>query len=157
IDADLLLIASDVDGLFTASPRHDAKARPVESVEAITPAVLAMAGDSSGALGTGGMRTKLEAAQKAASARIATVLFNGTDGASVALLARGRFRGTHFGAPQTRLAARKYWLRHAPGSGATIRVDSGAAQALRSGKSLLPGGIVGVDGDFARGDIVDIS
>lgn len=155
IDADLLLIASDVDGLYSAHPRRDPHALPVESVDAITPAVLAMAGDA-GALGTGGMRTKLEAAQKAASAGIATVLFNGSDAEAIALLARGRFRGTHFAAPQTRLAARKYWLRHAPGSGATIRIDDGAAAALRGGKSLLPGGIVGVDGEFARGDIVDI-
>ena len=85
------------------------------------------------------------------------MLFNGSDVDGVALLARGSFRGTHFAAPQTRLAARKYWLRHAPGAGGTIRVDAGAAQALRGGKSLLPGGIVGVDGEFARGDIVDIA
>ena len=156
IDADLLLIASDVDGLYSAHPR-DASARPVETVDAITPAVLAMAGDAGSAVGTGGMHTKLEAAQKAASAGITTVLFNGNDAEGVALLAHGRFRGTRFATPQTRLAARKYWLRHAPGSGATIRVDAGAAQALRGGKSLLPGGIVGVDGEFARGDIVEIA
>jgi len=157
IDADLLLIASDVDGLFSAHPLHDAGAAPVESVALITPAVLAMAGEAGSAHGTGGMRTKLEAAQKAASAGIATVLFDGSDTHAVALLAAGSYRGTHFAAPLTRLAARKYWLRHAPGAAATIRVDSGAAQALRGGKSLLPGGIVGVDGEFARGDIVDIA
>ena len=156
VDADLLLIASDVDGLYSAHPQRDPDAAPVETVAAITPAVLAMAGDAGSAIGTGGMRTKIEAAQKAASAGIATVLFNGNDGEAAALLAQGRFRGTHFRAPQTRLAARKYWLRHAPGSGATIRVDAGAATALRGGKSLLPGGIVGVDGEFARGDIVEI-
>jgi glutamate 5-kinase len=156
IDADLLLIASDVDGLYSAHPQRDSRAVPVESVDTITPAVMAMAGTAGSVLGTGGMHTKLEAAQKAASAGIATVLFNGNDDEAVALLARDRFRGTHFAAPQTRLAARKYWLRHAPGSGATIRVDAGAAAALRGGKSLLPGGIVSVDGEFARGDIVEI-
>ena len=157
VDAALLLIASDVDGLYSAHPQRDAAAVPVETVATITPSILAMAGESIGALGTGGMRTKIEAAQKAASAGIATVLFNGGDVDGVALLARGSYRGTHFTAPQTRLAARKYWLRHAPGAGGTIRVDAGAAQALRGGKSLLPGGIVGVDGEFARGDIVDIA
>jgi glutamate 5-kinase len=157
VDADLLLIASDVDGLFSAHPLHDAAAAAVESVAVITPAVLAMAGVAGSAHGTGGMRTKLEAAQKAASAGIGTVLFNGGDADTVALLAAGSYRGTHFAAPLTRLAARKYWLRHAPGAGATIRVDAGAAHALRGGKSLLPGGIVGVDGEFARGDIVDIA
>ena len=157
IDADLLLIASDVDGLFSAHPSRDPAARPVETVDAITPEILAMAGDAGSAHGTGGMRTKLEAAQKAASAGITTVLFNGSDSTSLELLARGAFRGTQFGAPQTRLAARKYWLRHAPGSSGTIRVDGGAARALLGGKSLLPGGIVGVDGEFARGDIVEIA
>jgi glutamate 5-kinase len=157
IDADLLLIASDVDGLFSAHPTRAADARPIETVDAITPAVLSMAGDAAGVLGTGGMRTKLDAAQKAASAGITTLLFNGADPTSTELLACGRFRGTRFSAPQTRLAARKYWLRHAPGSSATIRIDAGAAVALRGGKSLLPGGIVAVDGDFARGDIVEIA
>src|SRR5579863_3895624 len=155
VDADLLLIASDVDGLYSAHPQHDVSARPVEAVAAITPAILAMAGDS-GALGTGGMLTKLEAAKKAANAGIATVLFNGSVAATVALLAQGGFRGTHFDAPTSRLAARKYWLRHAPGLGGVIRVDAGAARALIGGKSLLPGGIVGVDGEFARGDLVEI-
>jgi glutamate 5-kinase len=157
IDADLLLIASDVDGLFSAHPQRDPGAVPVEIVEAITPDVLAMADDPGSAHGTGGMRTKLQAAQKAASAGITTVLFNGADAASTLLLAQDRFRGTVFAAPQTRLAARKYWLRHAPGAAATIRVDSGAARALRGGKSLLPGGIVGVDGEFARGDLIEIA
>ena len=156
IDADLLLIASDVDGLYTADPARMAGAQPISSVDAITPEVLAMAGAAGSRHGTGGMRTKLEAAQKAASAGITTALFNGGDAESGLLLTRGSFRGTLFAAPQTRLAARKYWLRHAPGANATIRIDAGAAQALRAGKSLLPGGIVGVDGDFARGDIVDI-
>ena len=157
IDADLMLIASDVDGLFSAHPLRDPAARPIETVDAITADVLAMAGDAGSAHGTGGMRTQLEAAQKAASAGIATVLFNGSDAASLGLLARGSFRGTQFGAPQTRLAARKYWLRHAPGASGTIRIDAGAARALLGGKSLLPGGIVGVDGEFARGDIVELA
>lgn len=156
IDADLLLIASDVDGLYSAHPQREANATPIATVDAVTPAVVAMAGESGTALGTGGMRTKLEAAQKAASAGVTTVLFHGGDELVTAGLAAGTFRGTLFPAPRTRLAARKYWLRHAPGVGGSIRIDAGAAQALRSGKSLLPGGIVGVGGEFARGDIVDI-
>ncbi|MDR2012758.1 MAG: glutamate 5-kinase [Rhodanobacter sp.] len=156
VDADLLLIASDIEGLYTANPRHDPAAQPVEAVAAITPQVLAMAGEA-GALGTGGMRTKIEAAQKAASAGIATVLFDGSVAAGIAaLLTQGRFRGTHFAAPKLHLAARKYWLRHAPDSGGVIHIDAGAAQALAGGKSLLPGGIVGIQGEFARGDLVRI-
>jgi len=84
------------------------------------------------------------------------VLFNGTRAEAAAELARGVFHGTHFVAPGTRLGARKYWLRHAPGSGGVIRVDAGAARALAAGASLLPGGIVGVEGQFARGDIVEV-
>ena len=157
IDADLLLIASDVAGLYSGHPQRDPDAVPVEAVEAVTDAVLAMAGGAGSAHGTGGMRTKLEAAQKAASAGITTILFNGSDAATLALLARDAYRGTRCMAPLTRLAARKYWLRHAPGAGGTIRVDAGAISALRGGKSLLPGGIVAVDGEFARGDIVEIA
>lgn len=156
VDADLLLIASDVAGLYSAHPQHDPAARAIEAVEAITPGVFAMAGGAGSAVGTGGMRTKLEAAAKAASAGIATVLFSGIDAHAVGLLAQGRFRGTRFAAAGSRLAARKYWLAHAPGSGGRLRVDDGAARALAGGASLLPGGIVAVDGEFARGDIVDV-
>lgn len=156
VDADLLLIASDVDGLYSAHPKLHPDALPIESVAAVTPQILAMAGEAGSVRGTGGMRTKLEAAMKAANAGVATVIFNGTNAQTVALLAQGAFRGTHFAPAGTRLAARKYWLRHAPGSGGTIRVDAGAARALGAGKSLLPGGIVAVEGEFARGDIVEI-
>ena len=156
IDADLLLIASDVDGLYSAHPQREPAAQPVPFVAALTSQVLAMAGAAGSALGTGGMRTKLEAAQKAASAGIDTVLFNGADADAVAALAAGMFHGTRIAAAGTRLAARKYWLRHAPGSSAAIEVDAGAARALRDGRSLLPGGIVEVHGEFARGDLVEI-
>lgn len=156
VDADLLLIASDIDGLYTADPQRHAGAQPVEEVAAVTADILAMAGDAGSAHGTGGMHTKLQAAMKAANAGIGTILFNGADAGTVAMLAAGGFRGTRFAASGTRLAARKYWLRHAPGANGAIRIDTGAARALLAGKSLLPGGIVGVDGEFARGDIVDI-
>jgi len=156
VDADLLLIASDVDGLYSAHPKLHAQARPIESVAAVTTEILAMAGEAGSVHGTGGMRTKLEAATKAANAGIATVIFNGTNAQTVALLVQGTFRGTHFAPAVTRLAARKYWLRHAPGSGGRIRIDAGAARALGAGKSLLPGGIVAVEGEFARGDIVEV-
>ena len=156
VDAEVLLIASDIDGLYTAHPQREASAQPVPYVAAITPAILAMAGDAGSAHGTGGMHTKLQAAQKAASAGIDTLLFNGADARVVQDLASDKLCGTRFAAAGTRLAARKYWLKHAPGAAAAIRVDAGAARALTAGKSLLPGGIVGVDGEFARGDIVAV-
>jgi len=157
VDADVLLIASDVAGLYNAHPGRDPHAQPVPYVDAITPAVLALAGEPGTVLGTGGMRTKLEAAQKAARSGIETLLFDGSDAAVVDGLVHGEFRGTRIAAAGTRLAARKYWLCHAPGSGATLQVDAGAVRALNNGASLLPGGILAVEGECARGDIVEIA
>ena len=157
VDADLLLIASDIDALYSADPRRDPAAAPISHVAEITPEVLAMAGGSGSAVGTGGMRTKLQAAQKAAAAGIATALFNGRDATTVHALGEGRLRGTLFIPGQSRMQARKYWLLHAPGSMSSIRVDAGAASALAGGRaSLLPGGVAGAVGDFHRGDLVDI-
>ncbi len=157
VDADLLLIASDVDALYSADPRHHPAATPIERVEVLSPAVMAMAGGSGSAVGTGGMRTKLEAAEKAAEAGIPTVLFDGRNVATVQALAAGQLHGTLICAPHGRMQARKYWLLHAPMASGRIRVDGGAANALGRGHaSLLPGGIVAVDGEFQRGDLVEI-
>jgi len=157
VDADVLFIASDIAGLYTANPRVDPLAQPIDHVAEVTEAHLASAGDAGSAAGTGGMRTKLEAAGKAAAAGIETILFDGRDVACIGSLAEGTLTGTRLRAPKTRLAARKYWLRHAPPAG-RITVDTGAVDALRSrGASLLPGGVVAAEGDFARGDVVDIT
>ena len=157
VDADLLLIASDVDALYTADPRCDLAAQALGEVRELTPQIMAMAGGSGSAVGTGGMRTKLEAAAKAAAAGIATVLFNGRNEAAVQALGQGRLRGTLIHAGRSRMQARKYWLRHAPAAPGCIRVDAGAAKALVSGRaSLLPGGIRDASGEFNRGDMVEI-
>ncbi len=157
VDADLLLIASDVDALYTADPRLDHSATPIADVPEITPAVFAMAGGSGSRIGTGGMRTKLEAATKAAAAGIATALFCGSDATTVQALGAGTLRGTLVHAPGSRMQARKYWLRHAPAAPGRIVVDAGAARALAAGRaSLLPGGVVDVEGEFHRGDMVEI-
>ena len=157
VDADLLLIASDIDALYTADPRIDAAATPIAEVVELTPAILAMAGGSGSRAGTGGMRTKLEAATKAAAAGIATALFCGSDAETVHALGEGRLYGTLVHAPGSRMQARKYWLRHAPAAPGRIVIDDGAARALVAGRaSLLPGGIVGVEGEFHRGDMVEI-
>lgn len=156
VDADLLLIATDIDGLYTAHPQRDPDARPIAQVERVTPELLAAAGGAAGELGTGGMRTKLEAAAKAATAGIATALFCGRDEAVVNALAKDELRGTLVRAQGDRLRARKQWLRHAPASGC-LRIDEGAASALhRRGASLLPGGVTGVEGDFRRGDVIEV-
>lgn len=158
VDADALFIATDIPGLYTADPRHDPQARPVDEVAELTPQVLAMAGGSGSRAGTGGMRTKLEAAIKAGEAGIDTFLFNGRDGDTVRALAQGRLRGTRIRAAHSRIAARKYWLRHAPLEPGAVVVDAGAARALaEKGASLLPGGIVAVEGEFRRGDMVAVA
>jgi len=157
VDADALFIATDIDGFYTANPRTNAEAKPIEDVEALTPEFFAMAGDAGSSAGTGGMRTKLEAAAKAAAAGIETFLFNGTRADAVRSLAQGRFSGTRFRPSQNRVAARKYWLRNVPVEAGGVIVDTGAARAMaEKGASLLPGGVIAAEGDFRRGDMVEV-
>ncbi|HWS79294.1 MAG TPA: glutamate 5-kinase [Thermomonas sp.] len=155
VDADLLLIATDIDGLYSGHPQRDPHARPIASVAVVTPQLLQAASGGAGALGTGGMRTKLEAAAKAASAGIATALFCGRDAAVVAALGEGVLHGTLVAPHGSRLSARKQWLRHAPVSG-VLDIDDGARTALLRGASLLPGGVRRVEGDFRRGDVLEV-
>ncbi|TYT25014.1 glutamate 5-kinase [Luteimonas viscosa] len=157
VDADVLFIATDIDGLYDADPRRNPDARPVEVVPQLTQALLSAAGGTGSAAGTGGMRTKLEAAQRASAAGVATVLFNGTRADVLAGLATDRLRGTRIHALRSRVAVRKHWLQNAPAEPGAIVVDAGAANALvEKGASLLPGGVVTADGDFRRGDMVEI-
>ncbi|MEB1549790.1 glutamate 5-kinase [Xanthomonas campestris pv. campestris] len=157
VDADALFIATDIDGLYSADPRSNPLARPLDEVDELSAEVLAMAGGSGSSVGTGGMRTKLEAAAKAGAAGIETYLFNGRSAEVVRGLAQDRLCGTRIHAARTRIAARKYWLRHAPVEPGTILIDAGAALALTDkGASLLPGGVAGAEGDFRRGDMVEI-
>ncbi|MGY0798933.1 glutamate 5-kinase [Lysobacter sp. A286] len=157
VEADILLIATDTGGLYTAHPGEDASARPVPRIEEITPDIMRMAQGGAGLLGTGGMYTKLEAATKTAAAGIATALFCGHDAQTISALGEDRLHGTFIPAHGDRLVARKMWLRHTPPSGGVVRVDAGAVQALsKNGASLLPGGVVAVEGDFSRSAMVDV-
>ncbi len=157
VDAEALFIATDIDGLYSADPRTDPSALPIAEVPELTAQVLAMAGGSGSAAGTGGMRTKLEAAAKAGRLGIETFLFNGRNAEVVRALARDQLYGTRLRAAQSRDAARKYWLRHAPLEPGVIRIDAGAVRAMRgNGASLLPGGVVDAEGGFRRGDMVEI-
>ena len=158
IDADVLFIATDIDGLYDRDPRKHADARPVLAVAEIGEDILAMAVGAGTAVGTGGMRTKIVAAQRAAAAGIDTVLVNGTRAETLRALAGDRVVGTRLVAGRSRIAARKHWLRHAPiEPDAAILVDTGAATALvEKGASLLPIGVSGAQGEFRRGDLVSI-
>jgi len=158
VDADALFVATDIAGFYSANPRINPDARPIDEVEALTPEFFAMAGDSGSAVGTGGMRTKLEAAARAGAAGIETFLFDGTNAATVQALAQGRLHGTRFRPARNRLAARKYWLRNAPVEAGRIVVDAGAARAMQEkGASLLPGGVLAAEGDFRRGDMIEVA
>lgn len=156
-DADLLIICSDVDGLYDADPRTHDDATLMPVVETVDEEILAMAGDAPRGVSTGGMRTKVEAAEKATSRGVNTVLVNGTTPDALRALADGTVRGTLFRRSDTPLSARKHWMLHALPSAGTVEVDAGAAAALREqGASLLPSGITKVTGTFARGDAVDV-
>lgn len=154
-DADALLICSDIDGLFTANPRTEVTAKLVPHVAMITSEIYAMAGGSHHAIGTGGMQTKIQAADKATRAGIDTLIINGQKAATFDELLANRFVGTLFQRQQERLSAKKHWLRHSLKPRGQVVIDHGAEQALVArGASLLPSGITAIAGDFDKGDAV---
>ena len=152
--ADAVLLLSDVDGLYDRDPGLS-DAQLVEQVDGITPEVFAMASAAStSGLGSGGMVSKLQAAQIAERAGIALAIINGTHEAPIARAIDAE-RGTIF-VSQRRDGARKAWLGGRLAVAGTLRVDNGCAEALRAGASLLAAGVVGVSGSFRRGDLVKI-
>lgn len=155
ISADVLILFSDVDGLYTANPSVDPTARRLPVVDALTPAIFAMAGGVSSAVGSGGMRTKLEAARIAGEAGCATVIAKGIDlHPLAALLAEAAHTLIHASAEPR--AAYKAWIAGALSPQGALVVDAGAALALKAGKSLLPAGVTAVRGPFEKGDAVRI-
>ncbi len=157
VEADLLVILSDVAGVFEADPRTHPSAQLIPRLERIDEAVLALAGGAGSAVGTGGMRTKLEAARKAAASGIPTVIASGRDGDTLGAIARGEWRGTLVERAATRLNAKAHWLKHALVPAGRIIVDDGASGALLArGASLLPAGVVDVEGEFRAGDLVEV-
>ncbi|HEY4587461.1 MAG TPA: glutamate 5-kinase [Brevundimonas sp.] len=153
--ADLLILLSDVDGLYTADPRRDPDARHLPLIERLTPDVLAMASgaNAQAGVGTGGMATKLAAAQIAASAGCATLIASGLTAHPLKAVLDGA-RASLILAPATPLAAWKQWIAGSVAPGGALTLDAGAVAALHAGKSLLPSGVVAVSGDFGKGDSV---
>jgi len=150
--ADLLVLLSDVDGLYSANPARDANAKHIAEVEAITPEIEAMAGESVSGLGRGGMASKIAAARIACAAGCAVIIAEGGAGAIRAI--RAGARHTIFRARTTPAAAKKRWIAGVLKPEGALIIDAGAAAALKQGKSLLPAGIKQVDGRFERGDAV---
>ncbi|HEV7275802.1 MAG TPA: glutamate 5-kinase [Devosiaceae bacterium] len=155
IEADCLVLLSDVDGLYTAPPGSTATAVHLAVVHEITPAIEAMAGGAASHLSRGGMQTKIEAAKIATKAGTAMIISRGTDEHPLRALSLGALH-TLFTPEAIRAQARKLWIMGTLEAAGALHVDAGAARALRNGKSLLPVGVTRVTGDFARGDAVTI-
>jgi glutamate 5-kinase len=155
IDADLLVVLTDVDGLYTSDPAKDPAATKLDAVETITEEIERLVWDGAGAGSVGGMATKLQAAQKAAAAGVPMVIASGRKQGVLARILKGESVGTYFAPKADRLAARKRWIAFAVAPQGRLTVDAGAQQALtEQGKSLLPSGVAKVEGDFAAGEVV---
>ncbi len=152
IDADLLVILSDIDSLYDKDPRKFPDAKPLTCVKEITQSIEDAAGDSGSKLATGGMRTKIEAAKIAANAGCRIVLAHGREENVLSKILSGESIGTIF-MPQRKLNAKLRWILNTPVSG-TIEIDDGAFKALKDNKSLLPIGIKSVSGLFEAGSVV---
>lgn len=154
IEADGLILFSDIDGLYTAPPHLDVSAKHLPVIDKITPAIEAMAGGAASHLSRGGMVTKIEAAKMATNAGTAMVICKGHDLHPLNKLFEGG-KCSYFVPSDTPRAARKNWIMASIPTG-KIYIDDGALQALKSGRSLLPIGVTKTDGDFQRGDAIAI-
>ena len=154
--ADALILLSDVDGFYTADPGKNADAQHIADVTRITTEMQSMAGETRSDIGSGGMATKVQAARIATLAGCSTIIASGQIEHPLQALVDGA-RCTIFRAEGTPAAARKQWLAGALEVRGEIAVDEGAVVALRNGKSLLPVGVVSVNGNFRRGDVVNIT
>jgi glutamate 5-kinase len=153
--ADVLILLSDVDGMYTADPTKDTDAVFIPEILGVTDEIRAMAGGAASAVGTGGMRTKVDAAEIALSGGCHMVITRGSTLRPLSALQSGA-KATWFVAQHNAQHARKDWIAGSLSSVGVLVVDDGAAKALRSGKSLLPAGVVAVEGDFDRGDAVQV-
>ena len=157
-DSDLVIILSDVDGLYTANPQTDPTAALVSEVAEITPAVEASAGGAGSGRGTGGMYTKIQAAKACVNSGIHLVIASGTERDAITRVLAGEPVGTWFRARETRLHYRKRWLAFGSKITGAICVDAGCVKALKreGGCSILPAGITAVTGDFDSGTTISV-
>ncbi len=155
MSADLLVLLSDVDGLYETDPRHDPEARWVPEIGRITPRIEAMAGDVGTSTAAGGMVTKIAAARHAMAAGCHMVIAKGGVDRPLAAL-EGGARSTWFVSTATPRAARKSWIASALEPRGALVIDEGARRALAQGRSLLPAGVKAVEGAFERGDAVTV-
>jgi len=157
IGADELILMTDIDGLYTADPRLHPDARIVAEVSDFAALEELEVGHTTSPLGSGGMRSKVVAAEMATAAGIPTVICNGLRADALAGVLEGRREGTRFAAGEARYSSFKLWLKYAKPARGMLVVDAGAARAVREGSaSLLPVGVTEVKGEFDAGDAVEI-
>ncbi len=157
VEADAYVILTDQKGLFSADPRKDPSARFVDIANAGDPELEKMAGGAGSSIGKGGMITKIIAAKRAAGSGASTVIAWGREPNVLVRLSQGEALGTLLVAQTAKNQARKQWMADHLQLAGSVRVDEGAAKRLREGKSsLLPIGMVGVEGEFARGDVIAV-
>jgi glutamate 5-kinase len=152
LDADLLIMLSDIDALYDKNPRQYDDAKPIPTVYEITAEIIRNAGEKGSRFSTGGMKTKLEAAKIAANAGCRMVLANGRARNIINRIIAGEEIGTLF-LPKRKLSNRARWILNSAAAG-VIRIDDGAMQAVRNRKSLLPSGVTSVEGTFEAGSVV---
>jgi glutamate 5-kinase len=158
LDARLLVLLTDIDGLHTADPRANLEAELIDEVSDFATLEALEIGDRTSAFGSGGMRSKVAAAEMASEAGIPAVICNGTKKETLTAAAAGERVGTSFAAQPGKASSFKLWLKYAKPAHGQIVVDDGAARVLRErGSSLLPVGIVAVEGDFDAGDAVEVT
>jgi glutamate 5-kinase len=158
LDARLLVLLSNVDGLHDADPHANPRAKPIGEVTDFSALAGLRIEDRTSAFGSGGMRSKVAAAEMASEAGIASVICDGTRPDTLAGAAAGEAVGTRFAVQAGKASSFKLWLKYAKPARGSIVVDEGAARVLReSGSSLLPVGVVGVEGEFEAGDAVEVS
>lgn len=153
--ADLLVLLSDIDGLYTAPPHLDPEARFLDTIAEITPEIEAMAGGAASELSRGGMRTKIDAGKIATAAGCAMIIASGKNDHPLRAVEEGA-RSSWFAPAGSPVTARKTWIAGQLQPAGTLVIDEGAEGALRSGKSLLPAGVRTVSGAFSRGDTIAI-
>jgi glutamate 5-kinase len=157
LDARLLVLLTNIDGLLSADPQLDPSARLIAEVADFSELEALEIGDRTSAFGSGGMRSKVAAAEMASEAGIPAVICNGTVPGTLAAAAAGAGSGTRFLAQEGKASSFKLWLKYAKPTRGRITVDTGAARVLRErGSSLLPVGIVALDGEFEAGDAVEV-
>ena len=156
ISADTLVLLSDIDGLYTGDPRTDSAAKFIPEIREITPEIEAMGGSAASEMSNGGMVTKLMAGRIAMAAGCRMAIADGRPVGALGALIDAKARCSWFLPEASPLSARKKWIKGSLKTAGSLTVDDGAVKALSSGKSLLPAGVTAIEGEFKRGDVVDV-